>query len=57
MEKHHRKMTSDKAMAGTRCALEFWASIDGSKLAKVGQQEKSMDVVGPKKGIKPAIIG
>ena len=57
MEKHHRKMTPDKTMAGTRCTLNFWASIDGKKLAKVGQKEKYMDVIGPKKGTKPAIIG
>ena len=50
-------MTPDKTVAGTRCTLNFWASIDGKKLAKVGQKEKYMDVIGPKKGTKPAIIG
>lgn len=51
-----KKITSDKAIAGARRSLDFWTSIDGNKLAKVGQKEKDMDVVGPKKGIKPVSI-
>ncbi|WP_460207122.1 hypothetical protein [Klebsiella pneumoniae] len=57
MIKQHRKITSDKAMAGAKRSLDFWASIDGNKLAKVGQKEKDMDMVGPKKGVKPVSLG
>ncbi|MBN3114925.1 hypothetical protein H4F46_08445 [Pectobacterium brasiliense] len=57
MIKQHRKITSDKAMAVARRSLDFWASIDGNKLAKVGQKEKDMDMVGPKKGVKPVSLG
>ena len=55
MIKQHKKITSDKAMASARRSLDFWASIDGNKLAKVGQKEK--DMVGPKKGVKPVSLG
>lgn len=51
-----KKITSDKAIAGARRSLDFWTSIDGNKLAKVGKNEKDMDIVGPKKGIKPVSI-
>ncbi|WP_447849290.1 hypothetical protein [Escherichia coli] len=44
-------------MASARRSLDFWASIDGNKLAKVGQKEKDMDMVGPKKGVKPVSLG
>lgn len=53
MIKQHKRITSDKAIAGARRALDFWASIDGNKLAKVGQKEKDMDMIGPKRGVKP----
>ena len=57
MIKQQKRITSDKAMAGARRSLDFWASIDGNKLAKVGQKEKDMDMVGPKKGVKPVSLG
>lgn len=57
MIKQHKRITSDRASAGAKRSLEFWASIDGNKLAKVGQNEKNMDMVGPKKGEKPVTLG
>ncbi|ENH0767022.1 MULTISPECIES: hypothetical protein [Enterobacter cloacae complex] len=57
MIKQSKRITSDKAMAGAKRSLDFWSSIDGNKLAKVGQKEKDMDMVGPKKGVKPVSIG
>ena len=57
MIKQHRKITSDKAMADARRSLDFWASIDGNKLAKVGLKEKDMDMVGPKRGVKTVSLG
>ncbi|HDC4315987.1 hypothetical protein NOX27_23965 [Enterobacter kobei] len=57
MIKQNKRITSEKAMAGAKRSLDFWSSIDGNKLAKVGQKEKDMDMVGPKKGVKPVSIG
>ncbi|MEG5552170.1 hypothetical protein UXO11_21555 [Enterobacter wuhouensis] len=57
MIKQNKRITSEKAMAGAKRSLEFWSSIDGAKLAKVGQKEKGMDMVGPKKGVKPVSFG
>ena len=57
MIKQSKRITADKAMAGAKRSLDFWSSIDGNKLAKVGQKEKDMDMVGPKKGVKPVSIG
>lgn len=56
MIKQHKRITSQKAMAGARRSLDFWASIDGNKLAKVGLKEKDMDIVGPKKSVNLVII-
>ncbi|EKN4847057.1 hypothetical protein ACONXG_000572 [Yersinia enterocolitica] len=57
MNKQHKKITSDKAIAGAKRSLDFWASIDGNKLAKVGLKEKDMDMVGPKKNVTPVKLG
>lgn len=57
MIKQHKKITSDTAIAGAKRSLDFWASIDGTKLAKVTQKEKGMDLVGPKKSVKPVALG
>lgn len=57
MIKQNKRITSDKAMAAAKRSLDFWTSIDGNKLAKVGQKEKDMDMVGPKKGVKPVSLG
>ncbi|HCR0386801.1 hypothetical protein [Enterobacter kobei] len=57
MIKQNKKITSDKAMAAAKLSLDFWTSLDGNKLAKVGQKEKDMDMVGPKKGVKPVSFG
>ncbi|EPT8338439.1 hypothetical protein [Enterobacter hormaechei] len=57
MIKQNKRITSDKAMAAAKCSLDFWTSIDGNKLAKVGRKEKDMDMVGPKKGVKPVSLG
>ncbi len=56
MIKQHKRITSQKAIAGARRSLDFWASIDGNKLAKVGLKEKDMDIVGPKKSVNLVII-
>lgn len=53
MIKQQKKITSNKAIASAKRSLDFWASIDGIKLAKVGLKEKNMDMVGPKKNVKP----
>lgn len=57
MIKQHKRVTSNQANTGAKRSLDFWASIDGKKLAKVGLKEKEMDIVGPKKGVKQARIG
>ncbi|MBW9398640.1 hypothetical protein VOF77_18145 [Leclercia adecarboxylata] len=57
MIKQQKRITSDKAIAGAKRSLAFWASIDGNKLARVGLKEKDMDMVGPKKGVKPVSHG
>ncbi|MDV5140161.1 hypothetical protein P0E69_22245 (plasmid) [Chimaeribacter arupi] len=49
MIKHAKKIDSEKALAASKRALEFWASIDGNKLAKVGLKEKEMDILGKKR--------
>ncbi|TCL05792.1 MULTISPECIES: hypothetical protein [Sodalis] len=54
MIKQTKRIDSDKAMAAAKRSLDFWATIDGNKLAKVGQKEKEMDIVGPRKKVKPA---
>lgn len=54
MIKQSKKIDSAKAMAAAKRSIEFWATIDGNKLAKVGQNEKDMDLVGPEKKQKLA---
>ncbi len=54
MIKQTKRVGSEKTMAAVKCSLDFWATIDGKKLAKLGQKEKEMDVVGPRKKLKPA---
>ncbi|XBS70099.1 hypothetical protein ABK905_02020 [Acerihabitans sp. KWT182] len=49
MSKKIDKINSGKAMAAAKDSLEFWATIDGNKLAKIGQKEKEMDIVGMRK--------
>ncbi|MBP2196804.1 hypothetical protein [Pantoea cypripedii] len=49
MIRESKKFGSTKAMAAAKRSIEFWATIDGKKLAKVGQNEKYMDLVGPEK--------
>lgn len=48
-----KKIDSAKAMAAAKISLKFWATIDGKKLSKVGQYEKEMDLVGPRKKTVP----
>lgn len=52
MIKQTKRIDSDKVMAAAKRSLDFWATIDGNKLAKVGQNEKEMDIVGPRKEVK-----
>ena len=49
MIKQNKKIDSVKAMAAAKRATDFWATIDGNKLAQVGQREKERDLVGPTK--------
>ncbi|ADU68344.1 hypothetical protein [Pantoea sp. At-9b] len=44
-----KKIDSAKAIAAAKRSTEFWTTIDGNKLAIVGQNEKDMDLVGPEK--------
>ncbi|MCU5774050.1 hypothetical protein N5923_05865 [Erwiniaceae bacterium BAC15a-03b] len=48
MIKQTKKIDSEKAMAAAKRSVDFWATIDGNKLAKIGQNEKDMDLVGPR---------
>lgn len=57
MIKQTKKIDSIKAMAAAKRSVDFWSTIDGSKLAKVGQSEKDMDIVGPEKKAKLARFG
>lgn len=43
-----------KMQAAAKRAMDFWGSIDGAKLAKLGQKDSEMDIVGPLKGELPA---
>lgn len=54
MIKHIKKIDPQKATIAAKRSLDFWATIDGSRLAKVGRSEKEMDIVGPRKEQKPA---
>lgn len=50
MQKQNKKIDVAKAKAAAQRSIEFWATIDGNKLAELGQREKEMDIVGrPKK--------
>jgi hypothetical protein len=49
MIKKGEKFDYAKAVAAAKLSIEFWAAIDGNKLAKVGKNEKDMDVVGPER--------
>ncbi|WP_333855134.1 hypothetical protein [Leclercia sp.] len=49
MIKQNKKIDSVKAIAAAQRAVDFWATIDGNKLARVGEREKKMDLVGPTK--------
>lgn len=46
MVEQSKKIDSAKAMAAAKRSVKFWGSIDGNKLAKIGQKEKDMDLVG-----------
>jgi len=49
MLKQTKQIDRVKAKAAAKRSLDFWAAIDGSKLAKIGQKEKDMDLIGPVK--------
>lgn len=51
------KISAEKANAAAQRSVDFWAKIDGSKLAKVGLKEKDMDLVGQPKSQKMAKLG
>ncbi|EKY3090824.1 hypothetical protein QMS86_06355 [Cronobacter dublinensis] len=52
MIKQSKKIDYSKAMAAAKRSADFWSTIDGSKLAKVGRSEKDMDIVGPEASLK-----
>lgn len=54
MIKQTKKFDADRATAAAKRSLDFWATIDGNKLAKVGNKEKEMDTIGPEKREKSA---
>lgn len=47
----HKKIDAVDVRAAATRALAFWSTIDGRKLAAIGQNEKSMDIIGPEKKI------
>lgn len=47
MLKQMKKIDSSIAMVATQRSLDFWATIDGNKLATSGFKEKEMDLVDP----------
>lgn len=57
MIKQNKKIDSVKATAAAKRAADFWATIDGNKLAQVGQREKEMDLVGPTKKVELVNVG
>ena len=42
-------INKEQAKQSAQKAEEFWSSIDGEKLAKVGLKDKEMDSIGRKK--------
>lgn len=54
MIKRTKKFDADKAMAAAKRSLDFWGTVDGTRLAKVGNNEKEMDIIGPEKREKSA---
>jgi len=46
-----------KNQPGDVMIADFWATIDGNKLAQVGQREKEMDLVGPTKKAELVNVG
>ncbi|KDE33505.1 hypothetical protein AW40_26970 [Kosakonia radicincitans UMEnt01/12] len=45
-----------KAMAAAQRSEDFWSTIDGDKLAKVGLLDKDMDLVGPRKKSQTRLV-
>ncbi len=54
MIKQTKKFDADKATAAAKRSLDFWGTVDGTRLARVGHNEKEMDILGPEKREKPA---
>ncbi|KFC79419.1 hypothetical protein [Ewingella americana] len=57
MTQQATKISAEKANAAAQRSVDFWAKIDGSKLAKVGLKEKDMDLVGQPKSQKMVKLG
>lgn len=49
MIKQSKKVDRDKAVAAAKSAIDFWATIDGNKLASVCRKEKLVELIGPLK--------
>lgn len=49
MIKQSKKVDRDKAVAAAKSAIDFWATIDGNKLASVCRKEKFVELIGPLK--------
>lgn len=45
-----------EAMAAAQRSEDFWSTIDGDKLAKVGLLDKDMDLVGPRKKSQTRLV-
>ncbi|WP_238085194.1 MULTISPECIES: hypothetical protein [Pseudescherichia] len=54
MIKQTKKFDADKATAAAKRSLDFWGTVDGTRLARVGHNEKEMDILGPEKREKSA---
>lgn len=57
MTQQATKISAEKANAAAQRSVDFWAKIDGSKLAKIGLKEKDMDLIGQTKNQKIAKLG
>lgn len=51
-----KKIISAEAMAAAQRSEDFWSTIDGDKLAKVGLLDKDMDLVGPATKVHPRVV-
>jgi len=49
MIKQKPRITPQKAEEAAKSTLEFWSSLDGTKLDRIASKEKYADLAGPKR--------